>query len=50
VDDVVAIVWTYPGNYSIVNYLGFLITMWGIQIVLFYKHENLAQVERTKEI
>lgn len=36
------------GNKNIVNYMGFLITVWGILTIIFFKPKNLATCEREK--
>jgi membrane protease YdiL (CAAX protease family) len=35
---------------NIINYMGFLITVWGIVTILFFKPKNLAGIERQKNV
>ena len=37
-------------NDDIVNYMGFLITVWGILTIIIFKPKNLATSEREKSI
>ncbi|MGB5272365.1 MAG: type II CAAX endopeptidase family protein [Eudoraea sp.] len=34
---------------NIVNYMGFLITVWGILTIIYFKPKNLAKIEREKK-
>ncbi len=36
-------------NKNIVNYMGFLITVWGILTIIIYKQKNLAAIDRQME-
>jgi len=36
-------------NQNIVNYMGFLITAWGIVTIIYFKPKNLAKIEREKK-